>query len=72
MSPVIGILLDWNMKKASKKFKYDNGLIMKQRVMNLFRAFTITNVLLTLFGIVVLFDTILPLQVSYGQCFLIY
>jgi len=35
----------------------------KQQIINLFRAFLITNVLLTLFGIIVLIDDILPLQI---------
>jgi len=58
MSPVVGILLDWKVTS-----RYNNGRKMKQRIMNLSRAFTITNVFLTLFDIILLFDTILPLQV---------
>jgi len=58
MSPVVGILLDWKVTS-----RYNNGRKMKQRIMNLSRAFTITNVFLTLFDIILLFDAILPLQV---------
>lgn len=35
----------------------------KQQVMNLFRAFLLTNILLTIFGIIILFEEALQLQV---------
>ncbi|KAG5263514.1 hypothetical protein AALO_G00265660 [Alosa alosa] len=68
--PLIGYIMDWKMKECEdEKSGGDNGVSSGsrrdrkiQKVTNAMRAFTLTNLLLLLFGILCLIDN-LPLQV---------
>ena len=56
-------------KRETAKATTENSKKLKrkrQQVTNLFRAFLLTNTLLLLFGIIVLFEDMIELQVSFA------
>ncbi|XP_039262815.2 large neutral amino acids transporter small subunit 4-like [Styela clava] len=64
MAPIIGTIMDWKLKLFKNEDVRHNGKDRKgQIIWNLMMAFGLTNLLMVTFGIIIMFEKCLPLQV---------